>query len=62
MQNSTDFNLEGCNSIGQTLDLLFRDHQFESHKPQGYWRFTWWLTLGPVRLIEVRTSWSEHSR
>jgi hypothetical protein len=62
MQNSTHFNLEGCNSTGQALDLLSRDHQFESHKPQGHWRFTWWLILGSVRLIEVRTSWSEHSR
>jgi hypothetical protein len=28
----------------------------------GHWRFTWSLTSGPVGLIEVRASWSEHPR
>jgi len=41
---------------GQVLDLLFRGYQFESHKPQSHWKFTWLLTSGLVRLIEVRAS------
>ena len=32
-------------SVGPTLGLLPNGHQFES--PQGHWRFTWSLTLGP---------------
>jgi hypothetical protein len=42
---------EGYNLTGQILDLFFRGHQFESHKPQGYWRLTWSLILELVRLI-----------
>jgi len=34
--------------ISQILNLLSRNHQFESHKPHGHWRFTWSLTSGPV--------------
>jgi hypothetical protein len=48
------------NSIDQTLILLFKDHQFEFHKSQGHWRFTWSLTLGPVRLVGIRVRWPEH--
>jgi hypothetical protein len=40
----------------QILDLLFKGYQFEFHKPQGHWKFTWLLTSGLVRLIEVRAS------
>jgi hypothetical protein len=29
-------NSEGCSLNGQTLHLLPRDHQFESHKSQGH--------------------------
>jgi hypothetical protein len=29
-------NYEGCSLTDQVLDLLSRDHQFESHKPQDY--------------------------
>jgi hypothetical protein len=47
---------EGYSSTGQVLGLLPRDHQFESHKPQGHWRFTWSLTLRPVRLVEMRAN------
>jgi hypothetical protein len=28
----------------------------------GHWRLTWSLTSGPVGLVEVYTSWSEHPR
>ena len=49
-------NLERCSLTGQALCLLFKDHQFESHKPQGHWRFTWSLISGPVGLVEVRAS------
>ena len=28
-------------STGQTLDLLPRGHQLESHKPQDHWRVAW---------------------
>jgi hypothetical protein len=44
-------NSERCSSTGQILDLLPRYHQFESHKPHGYWRFTWSLTSWSMRLI-----------
>jgi len=39
-KNSVFVNLEGCSSIGQPLGLFPRGYQFESHKPQGYWRLT----------------------
>jgi hypothetical protein len=29
-------NSVGCSLTDQVLDLLSRDHQFESHKPQDY--------------------------
>jgi hypothetical protein len=51
----------GCSSTDQILDLFFIDYQFESHKPQGYWRLTWSLTSEPVELVEVRTSWPEYA-
>jgi hypothetical protein len=47
---------------GQVLGLLSKGHQFESHKPQSYWRLTWSLTSGPVGLVEVPASWPEQSR
>jgi len=50
-------NIEGCSSTGQALSLLPRDHQFESHEPQGHLRLTWSLTSRPVLLIEVRINW-----
>jgi len=28
----------------------------------GYWRLTWSLTSGSVRLVEVRASWPGHLR
>jgi hypothetical protein len=34
-KKNTD-NSEGCSSTDQVLNLLSRDHQFESHKPQGH--------------------------
>ena len=40
----------------QVLNLLFKGHQFEFHKSQSYWKFTWLLTSGLVRLIEVCAS------
>jgi len=55
-------NPERCSSTGQTLSLLIRGHQFESHKPQGHWRLTWVLTSGLVGLIEVLASWFGHPR
>jgi hypothetical protein len=42
--------------IGQVLDLLFRGYHFESYKSQSHWKFTWLLTSGLVRLIEMRAS------
>jgi hypothetical protein len=42
--------------IIKILSLIYRSHQFEFHKPQDYWRFTWSLTSGPVELVEVRAS------
>jgi hypothetical protein len=44
----TKLNPERYNSTGQILSLLFKGHQFESHKPQGHWRLTWSLTSGLV--------------
>jgi hypothetical protein len=41
-------------STSQVLDLLFNGHEFES--PQDYWRFTWSLISGPMKLVEVRAS------
>jgi hypothetical protein len=60
-KNRLNLNHEGCSSTGQTLGLLPRGHQFESHKPQDYWRLTWSLTSGSVGLVEVRTSWPRYS-
>jgi hypothetical protein len=37
--------IKGCSLIGQTLNLLPINHQFEYHKPQGRWRLTWLLTF-----------------
>ena len=28
----------------------------------GHWRLTWSLTSGPVGLVEVHASWTEHPR
>ena len=53
------YNFEGCSSTGQILDLLPRDHQFESHKPQGLWKLIWLLILGSVGLVEMHTSWAD---
>jgi hypothetical protein len=53
-------NSEGCNSIGQVLDLLFGGYQFECHKSQGYWRLTWSLISEPWGLVDVRVNWPEH--
>jgi hypothetical protein len=50
------YNSEGCSLTGQIISLLSRDHQFESRKPQGYWKFAWSLTSELMRLIEVRAS------
>ena len=41
---------------GQALNLLSTCHQFEFHKPQGHWRFTWPLTSRSMRLVKVRAS------
>jgi hypothetical protein len=49
-------NSEGCSSTDQALGLLPIGHQFESHRPQGYWRLPWSLTSGPVGLVEVRAN------
>jgi len=46
-------NSERYNLTSQTLDLFFRDHQFESHKSQGHWRFKWSLISKLVRLVKV---------
>jgi len=54
--------LEGCSLIDYTLGLFPRSHQFESHKPCGYCRLTWSLTLRPVGLVEVHASWLGHPR
>ena len=54
------WNLEGWSSTSQTLSLLPKCHQFESHKSQGHWRLTWSLTSGLVRLVEVRASRPKH--
>jgi hypothetical protein len=32
-------NSKECSSIGQVLSLLPKNHQFESYKIQGHWRF-----------------------
>ena len=55
------YNVNLYSLTDKTLDLLSRNHQFESHKPQSHCRLTWLLILRPVGLVEVRTSWSEHS-
>jgi hypothetical protein len=34
------FNHEKRSLTSQTLSLFSRDHQFKSHKPQGYWTLT----------------------
>jgi hypothetical protein len=34
-------------------DLLSRNQQFESHKPQGHRRVIWSLTSGPVELLKT---------
>jgi len=52
----------GCSSTVQILNLLSKDHQFESHKPQGHRKLTWSLTPVPVGLVEVCASWSGHPR
>jgi hypothetical protein len=64
-QNRCCVNSKGCSLIGQILSLLFKDHQFESpkdhqfefHKFQDYWRLTELLTSGPVRLVDMHASW-----
>jgi hypothetical protein len=53
-------NFKGCNSIGQTMCLLSRGHQFEFHRPQDHWKLTWSLTLWPVGLIEKYTNRLEY--
>jgi hypothetical protein len=55
-QESDLINLEGCSSISQALNLFSRDHQFESHKTQGHYKFIWSLTLGSIGLVEIRVS------
>jgi len=45
---------------GQTLSLLPKNYQFKSYKFQGYWKLTWLLTLGSVRLVDVHVNWHEH--
>jgi len=62
LQNKYLKTLEECSSTSQILSLLFRNHQFESHKSQGYWRLTWSLTSGTMWLVEVCTNWPGHSR
>jgi hypothetical protein len=59
-QGRYNANLEECSLTDETLDLLSRNHQFESHKPQSHCRLTWLLILRPVGLVEARVSWSEH--
>jgi len=51
-------NLKGYNLIGQVIGLFSRDHQFELYKNLMVTgsRFTWSLTSGPVRLVEVYAS------
>jgi len=61
-QKTIKDNLDGCSSTGQALGLLPRDHQFESHKPQDHWRFTWSLTSGHVVLVKMRANWSGNPR
>jgi len=46
----------GSSLTSQILNLLPTDHRFESHRFQGHWRFTWLLTSGPVRLVEIQGS------
>ena len=38
------------------------DLKFEpcGYSYDGHWRLTWSLTLGPVGLVEMRTSWPGH--
>jgi hypothetical protein len=48
-------NYEKYNLTGQVLNLFLKSQQFESHKSQGYWRLTWSLISGLVKLIEIRT-------
>jgi len=48
-------NYEKCNLTGQVLNLFLKGKQFESHKSQGYWRFTWSLISGLVKLVKMRT-------
>jgi len=62
IKKQTLINYDGSSSTGQVLDLLSRDHQFESYKSQGHWRLTWSLISRPVRLVEVRASWPGHPR
>ena len=50
-------NIEKYNLTCQILYLFSRDHQFKFHKPQSYWRLTWLLILGSVRLIKIHASW-----
>jgi hypothetical protein len=46
-------NFRKYSSINQILYLFSRDQQFESHKPQGYWRLIWSLTSGSVELLKT---------
>jgi hypothetical protein len=54
IKNAPGRQAQGLNEV---LDLFSKDYRFESYKSQGYWRFIWLLTSGPVRLIKVYTSW-----
>ena len=54
-KNIFDNLAEGYSLIGQTLDLLLKDHQFEYHKSQNYWKLTWSLTSESQEI-----SWNTH--
>jgi hypothetical protein len=49
-------NARSASLIDQVLSLLLKDHQFESHKSQGHWRFTWSLTSGLVGLVDMHAN------
>jgi len=50
------------NLIDEVIGLLSINHQFESRKPQSHWNLTWSLISRPVKLMEMRARWLEHSR
>jgi hypothetical protein len=50
------FNPKRWSSTSRVLSLLYRGHQFESHKPQGRWKLTLSLTSGLVKLVEVHAN------